>query len=183
MHTQTHPSTPQSTAILASRDEVASFVRAAPGDVVPVQNVTTAVNSVVNSLLLQPGDLLMMTSLSYPAVRSCFCMLMMCIQSRPSQSTTSPHQQHIIVTPPQVRSTLAAAATKANAGLLEVLLDARSARDPQLVYRRMRRALRAARGRVKLVILDHIASFPPIHFEIKRLASLCHKHGALVREK
>lgn len=41
-----------------------------PGDLVPVQNVTTAVNSVVNSLTLHPGDVLMMTSLTYPAVRA-----------------------------------------------------------------------------------------------------------------
>ncbi len=100
------------------------------------------------------------------------------IHHRSSPTTPPPHIYHH--PPPQVRSTLAAAATRASAGVLEVLLDARSATDPQLVYRRMRRALRAARGRVRLVVLDHIASFPPIHFEVKRLAALCHKHGALV---
>lgn len=63
-----------------------------------------------------------------------------------------------------------------------MLIDARSALDLNLVFRRFRRALRAARGRVRLVIIDHIASFPPVLFDVRRLTALCHQHGALVRE-
>lgn len=80
-----------------------------------------------------------------------------------------------------MRSTLAAAATRAGAGVLEVLMDARCVLDLSLVFRRFRRALRAARGRVRLVIIDHIASFPPLLFDVRRLTELCHQHGALVR--
>ncbi|MEW5299020.1 MAG: hypothetical protein WDW36_002075 [Sanguina aurantia] len=49
---------------------VASLVQASPLDVVPVTNATTAVNCVLQSLTLRPGDLILLTNLTYPAVRS-----------------------------------------------------------------------------------------------------------------
>ena len=50
--------------------ELAGFVGADPQDVVPVVNATTAVNVVLNSLSLGLGDLILLTTLTYPAVCS-----------------------------------------------------------------------------------------------------------------
>lgn len=49
--------------------DVAEFVQADWQDVVPVVNATSAVNAVVQSLQLKRGDLLLMSSTTYPAVR------------------------------------------------------------------------------------------------------------------
>jgi len=66
------------TGLVKALSEVASFLHADSADVVPVVNVTSAVNSVVDSLQLQPGDLLLMTNATYPAVctikTKCMCM-------------------------------------------------------------------------------------------------------------
>ncbi len=35
-----------------------------------------------------------------------------------------------------------------------------------------------ARGRVKLAVIDHVASFPPVLFDVKALCSLCRGSGA-----
>jgi dTDP-4-amino-4,6-dideoxygalactose transaminase len=40
-------------------------------DVVPVQNATTAIAAVLRSLKLRSGDYIIITSLTYPAVRGC----------------------------------------------------------------------------------------------------------------
>ena len=34
------------------------------------------------------------------------------------------------------------------------------------------------RGRVKLAVIDHVASFPPVLFDVKALCSLCRGSGA-----
>lgn len=34
------------------------------------------------------------------------------------------------------------------------------------------------RGRVKLAVIDHVASFPPVLFDVKGLSSLCKGTGA-----
>lgn len=51
-------------------EAVASLVRASPQDVVPVTNATTAINCVLMSLQLRKGDLILITNLTYPAVKS-----------------------------------------------------------------------------------------------------------------
>lgn len=55
--------------VQAAVKQVAALIGAQPADVVPVANATSAVNVVVSSLSLKRGDLLLMTSLTYPAVR------------------------------------------------------------------------------------------------------------------
>lgn len=134
------------TALVAARDQVARLVGAQEGDVVCVPNATTAINCVVNSLHLRKGDLLLMTSLTYPAVRS----------------------------------TLAEAAARSGAGVIEVQLPASVLGDRAAMHRQFRRALQRGRGRVALAVLDHVASFPPVHFEVQELTQLCRKHGAKV---
>ena len=53
---------------------MAALIGARSGDVVPVANATTAVNAVISSVPLRRGDLLLMTSITYPAVRApCLC--------------------------------------------------------------------------------------------------------------
>lgn len=58
--------------------EVAALIGAEPADVVALANATSAVNIVVNSVDLRRGDLLLMTSLTYPAVWSPYtqCLLL-----------------------------------------------------------------------------------------------------------
>ena len=57
--------------VQAASDEVAKLLHADPADVVPVVNATAAVNTVLASTQLQPGDLIMTTSITYNAVRLC----------------------------------------------------------------------------------------------------------------
>ena len=54
--------------MVAAVADAASFMDADWRDVVPVVNATTAVNTVVNSVKLKRGDLLLMTNATYPAV-------------------------------------------------------------------------------------------------------------------
>ena len=42
---------------------------------VPIANATAAANAVISSVSLRRGDLLMMTSITYPAVRPCLLPL------------------------------------------------------------------------------------------------------------
>ena len=53
----------------AARQDVAALIGARSSDVVPVANATTAASAVISSVPLRRGDLLLMTSLTYPAVR------------------------------------------------------------------------------------------------------------------
>jgi hypothetical protein len=79
----------------------------------------------------------------------------------------------------QVKNALARAAAKAGAGLLEVLLPLLTLQQgPKAVQAAFQQALQAHPGRVKLAVIDHVASFPPVEFDVKRLCSLCKASGA-----
>ncbi|CAK0779160.1 hypothetical protein CVIRNUC_004708 [Coccomyxa viridis] len=131
----------------AARQEVAALIGARSSDVVPVANATTAASAVISSVPLRRGDLLLMTSLTYPAVRNA----------------------------------LARAAGRAGAGLLQVQLPIEVLRrGPKAVHAAFREALSQHRGRVKLAVIDHVASFPPVLFDVKALCSLCRGSGAKV---
>ena len=54
---------------------MAALVGARSSDVVMIANATAAANAVIQTIALRRGDLLMMTSLTYPAVRACPCGL------------------------------------------------------------------------------------------------------------
>ncbi len=56
-------------AVANARSEAATFLGARPSDVVFVQNATSGVQAVVNSIRLAPGDELLTTSHRYDAVR------------------------------------------------------------------------------------------------------------------
>ena len=49
---------------------MAALIGARSSDVVPVANATSAASAVISSIPLRRGDLLLMTSLTYPAVRA-----------------------------------------------------------------------------------------------------------------
>lgn len=51
-----------------AREAVSQLIGAQPADVAFAMNSTACVNMVVASIRLQPGDLLLLTSLTYPAV-------------------------------------------------------------------------------------------------------------------
>ena len=55
-------------AVAAAAREVALFVGARPCDLVPVQNATTAVNTVVRAAGLGRGDVVLLFNTTYPAV-------------------------------------------------------------------------------------------------------------------
>ncbi|CAL8469935.1 g9477 [Coccomyxa elongata] len=134
-------------ALKAARDEVAALIGAQGRDIVPVTNATAATNIIINGLGLRRGDLLLMTNLTYPAVKN----------------------------------TLARAAARSGAGLIEVQLPlSRLAGGPANVAAAFNEALTAARGRVKLAVIDHIGSFPPFTFPVQQLCSLCKAVGAKV---
>lgn len=51
-----------------AREEVAELIRADAADVAPVVNATSAVQAVAASVQLQPGDMILITSITYNAV-------------------------------------------------------------------------------------------------------------------
>lgn len=74
---------------------------------------------------------------------------------------------------------MARAAARSGASLLEVLLPlAVLQRGDAGVIDAFRQGLAAARGRVKLAVLDHIGSFPPVRFPVEELCRLCRAAGA-----
>ena len=78
-----------------------------------------------------------------------------------------------------MKNTLARAAARSGAGLIEVQLPlSRLAGGPADVAAAFNEALTAGRGRVKLAIIDHIGSFPPFTFPVQQLCSLCKAAGA-----
>jgi hypothetical protein len=71
---------------VAAAAQVAQWLGADWQDVVPVVNATSAVNTVVNSLQLGPGDLLLMNNATYPAVSvSRLLLLHACCTSSPRE--------------------------------------------------------------------------------------------------
>jgi Fe-S cluster biogenesis protein NfuA len=79
----------------------------------------------------------------------------------------------------QVKNALARAAAKAGAGLIEVLLPLHTLQQgPKAIQAAFREALHQHSGRVKLAVIDHVASFPPVVFDVKGLCSLCKASGA-----
>src|SRR5262249_27420294 len=56
-------------ALRGAASELANFLHAEPADLVFVENATTAVNAVLRSLELKPGDEILLNSQSYGAVR------------------------------------------------------------------------------------------------------------------
>src|SRR2546421_1564547 len=56
-------------AVRAAAGELARFVRAAPHDLVFVENATAAINAVLRALDFKPGDEILLNSQSYGAVR------------------------------------------------------------------------------------------------------------------
>jgi isopenicillin-N epimerase len=56
-------------ALREAAAKVAATLGAAPGDLVFVDNATTGLNAVLRSLDFEPGDEILITSLSYPAIR------------------------------------------------------------------------------------------------------------------
>lgn len=69
-HARLHPRMHTTPALVHAVARVAQLVKADWRDVVPVANATTGVNAVVGSLALGPGDLLLMSNATYPAVSS-----------------------------------------------------------------------------------------------------------------
>ncbi|MEW5313357.1 MAG: hypothetical protein WDW38_004930 [Sanguina aurantia] len=132
-----------------------TFLGALPLDVVPVTNATTAVNCVLRSLSLRPGDLILLTNLTYPAVKSA-----------------------------AVRAAAAAGAgiLEIQLGLAEMLqpdlvlgiLDKalKSVREERTGEVEGKSGGRPE-SRVRLAIFDHVVSFPPVVMPIAELAWRC----------
>ena len=137
-------------SLMQAQAALGRFVGAAPQDLVFIPNATAAMNAVLRSVHLGPGDLLLMTQPSYPAVRSA-----------------------------AARWAAAAGAGLADLQLMDLLaLSPAPVRDGAIVAR-FESAFQQACGRIKLAIIDHIVSFPPVHLPVAALCALCRQHGAL----
>ncbi len=81
---------------------------------------------------------------------------------------------------PQVANALARTAERAGAGLLVVELDLDTLlAGGAAVAARFRAALAAApRGRVRLAVVDHIGSNPPVEFPLREIIPACRAAGA-----
>ena len=78
-----------------------------------------------------------------------------------------------------MKNTLARAAARSGAGLLEVQLPLGVLRGGDgAIVGAFKRALAAGKGRVRLAVIDHIASFPPITFPVAELCAACRAVGA-----
>eukprot|EP00803_Ostreobium_quekettii_P003884 evm.model.scf_1233.4 EVM.evm.TU.scf_1233.4 scf_1233:24014-35309(-) len=125
--------------------QLSDFIGVQPQDVVPMHNATSAVATVVNSLVVGPGDLVLMTTMTYPAVRS----------------------------------TLARFAAHNGANLLEVELNKETLSSPNSILEAFKAALQGRR-RVRLAVLDHVLSFPPVVMPLDGLVPICKQAGAKV---
>ena len=67
------------------------------------------------------------------------------------------------------------AAADAGAGIVELHFEANMLSEAGALEERLRRALKAARGTVKAVVLDHVLSFPPVVLPVQALAAACHE--------
>jgi hypothetical protein len=189
------------TAALAGVAKAAARVAALVGadwrDVVPIVNATAGVNAVVGSVELRPGDLLMMTNATYPAVRPRFgpavSVLSVCSPARHPELCS---KRPLLKPPPihahprplpgpptinQVRSTLARAAARAGAALLEVVLPWDGVGSDNVILSAFASALAehhdgSSRGgrrrRVRLAVLDHVISFPPVVMPVAKLCAM-----------
>lgn len=80
----------------------------------------------------------------------------------------------------QVANALARTAERAGAGLVVVDLDLDTlVTGAEAIVARFRAALRGApRGRVRLAVIDHIGSNPPIEFPLPAIIQACRSAGA-----
>ncbi|GFR47698.1 hypothetical protein Agub_g9450 [Astrephomene gubernaculifera] len=127
--------------LVAAVADAARFIGAAPRDVVPVVNATSAVNAVLRSVPLRRGDWVLMFNTTYSAVRS----------------------------------SIARVAAAAGASILEVQLGLAEFQRPDTIVAAVQSSLQAVGGRrrVRLAVLDHVVSFPPIVMPVRQLAALC----------
>ena len=79
------------------------------------------------------------------------------------------------VTYPAVKNAVAAAAAKAGASVIEVETGLECVADPQLLTERLDAVLRRAGPRVKVAVLDHVVSFPPIVLPVQDMVRVCRK--------
>ncbi|KAI8473176.1 MAG: PLP-dependent transferase [Monoraphidium minutum] len=148
--------------------QLAPLVGADWRDLVPITNATGGINAVVNSLELGPGDLLVMANTTYPAVRS----------------------------------VLARAAARTGASLVDVAFTIDSLTDEGAIVDAFREAAalgggggggggagrsggggggrRARGGRVRLAVVDHCVSFPPVVMPVARICGALRALGVPV---
>ncbi|GIL58989.1 hypothetical protein Vafri_13974 [Volvox africanus] len=83
---------------------------------------------------------------------------------------------------PAVKSTLARVAAAAGASILEVQLGLEELLRPELTVDAVKAALDAVGGgrRVRLAVLDHVISFPPVVLPVSELVTVCKQVGARV---
>lgn len=81
---------------------------------------------------------------------------------------------------PAVRSTLARAAAAAGAGLLELSFELEDLMDEERILGCFRAALAAGGRRLKLAVVDHVVSFPPVVLPVAQICSMCRDAGVPV---
>ncbi|KAF6258814.1 pyridoxal phosphate-dependent transferase [Scenedesmus sp. NREL 46B-D3] len=81
---------------------------------------------------------------------------------------------------PAVRSALARAAAAAGAGLLELTFELEDLLDEARILACFRAALRAGGRRLKLAVIDHVVSFPPVVMPVQQICSMCRGAGVPV---
>ncbi|GMH38146.1 hypothetical protein BSKO_06030 [Bryopsis sp. KO-2023] len=84
------------------------------------------------------------------------------------------------LTCPATRSCIVRQASLCGAAILEVALDKDTLQTKERILDSFRSALEAEKPRVKLAVVDHVCSFPPVLMPIQEIAALCHSAGAKV---
>lgn len=130
-----------------AREEVAELIRADAADVAPVVNATSAVQAVAASVQLQPGDMILITSITYNAVKNLVAR----------RAAAAGAQVLVVELPLQV-------VQQGRKGMLAAF----------------KAALEAHGSRVKLAVLDHVVSFPPVRLPVADITRMCRAAGAKV---
>lgn len=126
-------------ALLAAVADVADLLRLDRNDVVPLVNATTAVSTVVQSLKLKAGDVILICNTTYPAVRSIVQREALWVGAR----------------------------------VLQVQLGEDELADDSALMETFRAAVATAGRRLRLAVLDHVVSFPPVVLPVKDIVALC----------
>ncbi|KAK9808120.1 hypothetical protein WJX73_008728 [Symbiochloris irregularis] len=137
-------------SLQVAREEVASLIHADSRDVVPLTNATVAVNTIVAGVLRREDT------------------------DRDLIMVTSNTYN-------AVKNLAFHAAAQQSMGVLEVQLPLDTLlQGDKGILAAFAEALTAHGSKVRLAILDHVASFPPVHMPIRELVGMCRKAGAKV---
>ncbi|XP_076090313.1 uncharacterized protein LOC143062532 [Mytilus galloprovincialis] len=176
---------------IAARNAIANFVNANPEDLVFIENVTTGVNTVLQSIRFRPDDIILYTNQSYPGVQKA-CQATARFSDIRSECL---HLEYPVQTDKEIVKQYAEYFEKnPNVRLViivrwflyRIISDIRSEclhleypvqTDKEIV--KQYAEYFEKNPNVRLVIIDHIICFSGLKMPVEKLVMLCNEHGIL----